>query len=658
MISLNRSIVRVTGVLLAMLMACGYAPAKTVMEIESGFDGRFRPGRWSPVFVTVKSDSPRTAIVELRVPNASASAMTIRQAIGVGIEQQKYVLYAPLSMLYDPLRATLIDAETGKLLAQWPESDREDIDRGGQQVGFMIVTAGRAPLLQSYRRTAAQGSTIVSHQRYSLLPTTAIGYDSIDILYLNNPEWDRLTTDQQWAMIAWAKAGGTILLYPGAEVVPDDAPLAQVLPCTIGTPSVQTLTPEQLKQLSLPKRFESIAVRGLMPNKGSQFISLPNDLPRAISGRVGLGQIVVTPIDIGTLQFNDANVLEKFVGTFIDAIVKSPDKPENSYNYYDADITAAHAALNRIGDIPNTGGFGFSYIALVVGGLMLIVGPIDWLVLKKLGKQPWTWATTIGWIGVFTCGALYAGHLLRSGDLHFRSIQLIDQSNDRVIATEDIALIYAPKSADYQITSDPTTWWQPVPNGQRYSNNALTLPIRTEQTYRGNMPDAMWIDVWNWRFLRGTRYVDQPPIVQCNLTYDSVTQTVSGTITNTSDSSLSAIQLRIADASIEIDGAIQPKESHTIKGKFVKPSETNSDDNYSFPRGNAYYGNTPDTSYETIFRLSPSRANAADRLLREGGIVMYAQIDQPNSDVSITNPSAVVEHRALLRVLVQPVIKN
>ena len=69
--------------------------------------------------------------------------------------------------------------------------------------------------------------------------------------------------------------------------------------------------------------------------------------------------------------------------------------------------------LNWIGDVPGAGRFGFSYSRWCLLAMMFVVGPVDWFVLKGLGRQPWTWVTTTGWIG--------AGHGRR--DLHRPHLQ-------------------------------------------------------------------------------------------------------------------------------------------------------------------------------------------------------------------------------------------
>lgn len=644
--------------LLVLLLISGFAGAETTLDIQTGLDDRFRVGRWSPVFLTVQSDKPRTVIVELRVPNASSSAMTIRQAIGVNTQSQKYVMYAPLGVYYDPLRATLFDAESNKVLAQWPDRDLEGIDRGGQQIGFLVMTAGRAPLMQNLRRNTP-GSTVVSHVRYSLLPAAPIGYDSADVLYLNNPDWSQLSVDQQRAMLDWARAGGTIMLFPGPETLPADAPLVGALPCDLGPMTVTALNDRQRREMHLPARFKEIGVRTIVPRAGATLQDLPQEIGKVCVRPIGLGRIAVVSTDLGVLAFNDAAYAQDFHNHVLDQLFAVTTRGQNiDYGYYDTDIAAANSALDRIGDIPNTGGFGFSYIALVVGGLMLIVGPIDWFILRKIGKQPWTWATTTGWIGVFTCGALYAGHLLRSGDLHFRTLRLYDQAADRIVAAEDIALVYAPKSARYTINSDPTTWWQPVPIGNRYNSSAIAESLNAHQTYRGNTPEPMWIDVWNWRFLRGSKFLDQPPMISAKLSFDPKKRTVKGTITNLSKYTLTRIEIGNRNSvSTQVTGPVRGGERGS-DWSSIQPGKT-VDVSISLPaeqpeqRNRSYYGQT-DTSYRSVFALSGARDDAVDRLQASDRIVLYATIENPDTDVTITDPAAVTQHNALLRAVIEP----
>lgn len=654
------------SLLLLLLLLTAPAIAATTLDVQAGYDNRFRPGRWSPVIVTVSHDKPITARLDVRAANASSSVMQIRQSIGVGPQKQTYIVYAPLTMLYDPVRVTLSDAATGKRLAEWPEDNPGSVNTrfglGGEQVGFFAVTAGAAPVMQGIVYDRGRGTTIISHQPLRYLPTTPIGYDSIDLLYLNDPSWNALTSEQQTAIVTWVRSGGQVVLWPGIGPVQEDAPLAQVLPCKLGEVRPLELDESVLRKFRLPARFAGMSQRTLAPLPGSRTIPLLDGHTHAVSRRVGLGSITVMPIDAATLQFNDGDQFRRFWQTFLRQVVdhlppepKETEKKKTSSDlsfYRTADeVQAAHAALGRIGDIDDAGSFGFSYIAIVIGLLMLVVGPIDFFVLKKIGRQPWTWATTLGWIGLVTIGALYAGYLLRSGELHYRTLRLVEQADDQVVSQSEIALIYAPRSAIYAIEPDPTSWWQPVPVGDRYGNRAdrFTLPMVLHQDYRGTRPEPMWIDVWNWRFLVGKRFDAAPPMISGNLKRNGTTLT--GTLVNHTPHTLKQLRLHFGQNAIDLPQECPPGSSVTLEANIVSQqvnkaaaqSADTEDDGVSWK---------PER-YPAYFALHSTETEAIGRLNKDNTVVICATLDDADPLTPITDPNARQQHVTMLRAVIE-----
>ena len=85
-----------------------------------------------------------------------------------------------------------------------------------------------------------------------------------------------------------------------------------------------------------------------------------------------------------------------------------------------------------------------------------------YVVLKRLGLQPWTWVTTAGWIAVITLGAILVGGLFKSGTLSYRTTTVIDEADHSRIAALTLAGIYSPRTTDYTLATEPHMWWQPA----------------------------------------------------------------------------------------------------------------------------------------------------------------------------------------------------
>ncbi|HEX8342334.1 MAG TPA: hypothetical protein VF624_15630 [Tepidisphaeraceae bacterium] len=660
--------VRTIFVLLLMLLAASSASAKTKLDIQAGFSDRYRPGRWVPVTVVVQSDRPHSGVIELRVPNASSSTMTIRQQIGVGTAPQSYVLYAPLALQTDPLTATLFDAATNKVLAEWPPETgnfNARLGLAGEQVNFALFTTGRTPGLQGYRRTGAAGATLVDHIRPPRLPNTPIGLDAADVLLVLDPDWSQISPEQQRAVVGWVRAGGTLLLWPGSDPLPPDAPIAEILPATLGEPSTLQLPPATLQKAGLSRRFGSLTRRTLTAKPGAATVDLFNPSAEGsasgeasdkavemIVGKIGFGQVGVVPIDISTLQFGDTGRQNRFWDAVFDRLLPIDTPQQNNY-YNPPDMQAAAAGLDRIGDIPNTGAFGFTYVAVLIAAMMLLVGPIDYFVLRKIGHQPWTWGTTLGWIGLITIAAIYAGHLLRSGDLHFRTLRLVEQAGD-VASESALALVYAPRSSTYSVTAADGWWWQPVPTGNRYSSTNVTLPLDTYQSAQGNLPERMWIDVWSWRFLQGKRVRVAPPVL--GATFKVAGRRLRGTVTNLSGKTLRNIQIETNDAvgttsfellagqSLPFDSALKPKNA-SPEAAEASPSFRN----YDHQSGRTF------TSYTNVFDIDAGKTSGVRNALARGAAVFYAEQVDPASDITIDQPGAIVQHQSYVRAIIEPV---
>ena len=58
--------------------------------------------------------------------------------------------------------------------------------------------------------------------------------------------------------------------------------------------------------------------------------------------------------------------------------------------------------------------------------LAILLGPVDYLVLKRLDKLPYTWLTSTGWIVIFTVGAYYGVQWIRGGAMELRAVSVVD----------------------------------------------------------------------------------------------------------------------------------------------------------------------------------------------------------------------------------------
>jgi hypothetical protein len=339
------------------------------------------------------------------------------------------------------------------------------------------------------------------------------------------------------------------------------------------------------------------------------------------------------------------------------------------------------SVADRLGDVPGAGEFGFSYVVVVMIGMMVVVGPVDWFVLKKLGRQPWTWVTTSGWILLITLSATSLGYVLKSGDLHFRTMRLIDQIGDSTAATTDWVGIYSPMTREYSLATEPDGWWQPAGVEGNGRTNSMATSTYFHQTYEGNVPEPMRINVWSLRFLSGEQVGTSPPAIVCALTRDRDDHIV-GSIKNLTDHPLKNLRVRvggkIAVLSLREEApatfpatapigastaghsitAIPPLTSARVEATLAaeKPVEGFESEDTVYPR---YRGYTPPMVHadlwQAVDKLDARRAKRINELIAEGSgyVSVWAEAEDPAPAVRLNNRSPIQQHWQFIRALVE-----
>ncbi|MEA2733644.1 MAG: hypothetical protein QOE14_95 [Humisphaera sp.] len=662
--------------LLAMLISCccfaAPAFAKVKIDVEVGWENKFRAGKWTPLFITLQDDSPRQVVVEIDCPTDRRYALNVQQGLAIGPQPVIVPLYAPLSYRLDETTVTVRDANTGRRLEHLVISDYPAYaGQGGPETvppaNLFIVISGSASgerLLQSQLRHQNIATGFIAPSR---LPITPVGYESIDVLLLNQPDLARLSIEQQGAMADWVRGGGMLVIVPGASPAPPIGPLTEIFPARLGEIRQLDIDPAVIKKAGLPARFGKLTGRDL-PDAAADARATPlfdPSGPKALRHWVGMGQVMLLPVDVSTLTFDDQNNALAFWRATLKGLAVVPAEIDNNTrnNYGMSDdprrAVAVRQALDWIGDVPGAGNFGFAYVAVVLIAMMLIVGPVDWFVLKWLGKQPWTWVTITGWIGVVTLGSIYIGHIFKSGEVHFRTASLIDEAGGARVAAIDLAGIYSPRTTEYDLEMSPYGWWRTASLINSYGGSELLTEIPCHQDYRGNRPLPMLINVWNVRFIEGQQIGAEPAMVQAQLTRVPGGRAISGTITNRAAVPMINIMVRTRDGIAKLYGALEPGATMQVAAELVTDrtlaATTQMSDQEQWALYQQNYPTTRPTP-QSLNGVSDMRSLRIDEQLgdRDDVACVYAMFESPPSERlklnGVENPQTA--HIGVVRALV------
>jgi hypothetical protein len=666
------------------------ASGQTALSVRVGWDGLVHADRWNPVYVTLFDPKPRNVVLEFRAPHDSFYGMRIRQVMSIGPQPQTFPLYVPLRYFYGEDVAVVIrDAASGKKLAEYSGGPFGALGRAqNTEPGHHFLgISGRRMTLTTVTRALQAAQLQAGYLDPLELPSVPIGYDCLDVLVLNAPSLAVISDDQQQAIVDWVRAGGRVMMWPGEEPVPEKSPLVDMLPCRIGSTRVIELDRERLAAAGLSQRFGKLPARELEPttSDAESVTLLGSDEVKAYRRRVGLGMVFVSPVDLSQFQFNNPQDTWRVWKLVLTGMVQRlPEDgvtvPEDKRYYGTVDESAQRevAAVRQIGDVlgnvPGAGRFGFGYVAAVLIGMMVVVGPVDWFVLKKLGRQPWTWVTTTGWIALVTLAAVYAGGIFKSGELHFNSFQLVDQVDSFTVARNDLVGLYSPRTRRYDVETDLSSWWQPAsPGDEYYSYRRRTgAEVAFRQSYRGNQPEPAVVNVWNLRYVKGRSAAREPALVEASLSVrtdpnlPAHKRHVTGTITNLTDKPLKHVAIRskvgwhfvpanglepvrvAPGGTLKIDGVMEPSPP---------PANRNQNDGRYGP--GYYYYNQQQLDrtrlWEAGGNLAPRRTAWIEQWVadRDDLACVYGEFENPDPVVDLKAEAPKQSHWKVMRALVQ-----
>ena len=446
--------------LLAVLLLPAAAPVAAVdgltMEAETMLAGHARIGSWMAVAVRLKNDGP-PIVAELRLGGAGASRFGM--AVDLPTQSDKtYVLHAQPPAFGRDLEVTLVDGASTLATQQVPYAVHD-----ASQLVVGIIAERPQDLVSSIDLLPNQTQVvpIILPLEVSDLPERVEAWQAIDRLVWQDIDSNTLTTAQLAALQDWVASGGRLIIAggstgPGAlDAFPDD--LLPFRPAATMDVPAASLT----------------GLLGQAPSDAPDLPALSGDLiagrPLAVVGdrviaaerTVGSGVVTVIGFDPSTDWIADATVADTFWRRLI------PQRTSQGLNLTsDGDLVNAVTQLPALA-LPPIGG-----LFAILGLYILLVGPINYLVLRRLGHREWAWATIPALIAIFAIGAYGFGASLRGSSIIVNEVALVRGAPGTTEGTAQVYVgVFSPTRGTYQL---------------RFPSGALLSPPIIGDTFGGN----------------------------------------------------------------------------------------------------------------------------------------------------------------------------
>ncbi len=562
------------------------------VDLFCGWDEFYRPMEWTPaeIGITTNLTEPFEGVLTLSAQQDGLNTLNIVHPIVLTPDQR---LDLPLATKFDfHVGKCVLTIRDKRGRVRWEQSiDMWDFTAANRllkvvqdqdlliglmgQPRFGVLSLKDEAVCTSPRGT---GTVCVGTKVPRMMPWDWTGFVSLDLLILSDPDWTQLRPQQVKAICDWVSNGGTLLLILGQHPLPPDSPLAGLIPFRVGDLRTCEIPSDALTAWGLDaSQPVAVPAWSLSPKPEALFwkqVAGPDGGHLYGAGYVGFGRVAVLgfePSSLGGEQTRHA--AEFWTRQIADCLDVRPSAPATFSSPFSGQAGAAgkrtivlkeqvpsnagqqrmdenrlrigiaQDASNRVMEhlyqLKQMRPVSIWWVILTLSALAILLGPVDYLVLKKLDKLPYTWLTSTGWILLFTIGAYYGVQYLRGGTMQLRAISVLDGIADSNCAWATYYTgLFAPRSDDYRLDGlKPTQWWAGVsPTREEiyaYNRESAMRQIYCAQQDGANLPVSLPINIWTVQSLLGESPLDQMPFA-AKVQHKGTTVAVE--ITNLSDS--------------------------------------------------------------------------------------------------------------------------
>jgi hypothetical protein len=336
---------------------------------------------------------------------------------------------------------------------------------------LLLLAAGTASGLEelpnlSKFQEASDGSPGLVIAPWHALPDRALGLDAVEALVLvcdDSAVLERLAGAEGAVMRDWVAHGGHLVvsLSPAnwqraGEVLGDLLPARPNGTLTLSDLSaVEGFAEKVSKQIQQP-----MAVVRLEP-AGARVLTLAasSATPLVVRGGYGLGRVTLTGVDVSAEPFVSWSDRRAYWDRLLDIRGRSSDADAVVAATRGALIQAANPdlaarLLQALETFPGIGLIPFGWVAALIFAYLLLIGPIDYLFLKRvLRRMELTWFTFPFLVLSTTTLAFALAHSLKGSSLRVNKIDLLDVDQGQgVYRGATWMTVFSPGNHDYTLS--------------------------------------------------------------------------------------------------------------------------------------------------------------------------------------------------------------
>lgn len=419
-------------------------PESLRLEVRAGYDGFYKTARAVPVQITIANDGPAIE-GELQIQigsQAVGDAVRYTAPVSLPTRSNKRVpllVYVP--RIVDQLNVQLVDG--GGNVLKTAASNRLSLLAPADTLGGVVSPEPDA--FGTLEGTRPDGSrTAVAYLTPDDLPEAAVALNALDILVIDDTDTTRLTPAQLTALDAWVSTGGQLVITGGPNWQQTTAAFTDLLPVAVsGTETVSDL-PALAAAAGTPFRDPGPYLVAAGSLREGELLLHQDGLPLLAAVARGQGRVIFLALDPKLAPLVDWDGTAVVWTAVVDGIRSRPGWANGIQDLYAAHESVASLPSISLPSVLTLVGFLLFYV--------LIVGPINYLILKRRNRPELAWVTIPVLVLIFAGLSYLFGFQIKGNESILNQIVVyVGQVGSPYARVNRVLGLYSPGRETYRL---------------------------------------------------------------------------------------------------------------------------------------------------------------------------------------------------------------
>ncbi len=458
----------------------------SIESVEVGFDGRWKLGRWIPLFVSYRTAGASSDLqIEVVAPDGNGVPTRAVYAVADASSGESAaniaIVYAKIGRATGDLQLSILDGDRPLATRTLAISE---LGRRLPSGNRLVCTIGAADVpvdaVAAHRGLKARGVEAVAIDDVSRFPDRWIGFEGVDtvVLFGRFAQLAELAASPSRiaALQTWLENGGRLVVSVHerhSELFSSSGPLATFVPGELDRfvelPQLSALevfanSSDALLRYDKSGNAADFNIARIKNVRGQTLVAegRSNETPLIVHAAAGFGEIIFVGVDLEQEAFADWNGTRELIARLVYA--GDPDFREKQSSAEIARLGYRDLAGQLRAALENFEEQGvrllsFESFFILALFYVLLIGPGDYFFLKKwVGRLERTWLT-FSLIVFVVCGAAYGLAVGAKGrDILVNQYQVLDYDLDRGrFRATNLFSVFSPQTARYELQLDESS---------------------------------------------------------------------------------------------------------------------------------------------------------------------------------------------------------